>query len=339
MRECIKRPESQHISGLAADHRGDSNRSWGRRVRYCAALALVLLGATATAPAVATAATGSATLTELSGDEMKLSASVTENCTECIWFGEATVYSASMECPATWQSTGRGWVQKEQAREGPGTVSETEPVHRSGLEGPLVVCIYVHTEAGEELVGRSGPFDPKPPQPPPSSSTGTGNATLTEISGDELQLSVSVTENCTECVWLGYASVYSASAQCPPTWQGAGRNWVQKEKARRGPGTVSETQVVHRLGLGGPLVVCIYVEPKSNTNELVGRSGPFDPKPVPPPLVAPSSAPPPSPPLTRAQKLAKALKACKKKPRKRRGACQRRARKLYGPKNKKHRHH
>jgi hypothetical protein len=45
---------------------------------------------------------------------------------------------------------------------------------------------------------------------------------------------------------------------------------------------------------------------------------------------------PPSPPqhrsLTRAQKLGKALKACKKKPKKKRKACERTARKLYGHK-------
>ncbi len=38
-------------------------------------------------------------------------------------------------------------------------------------------------------------------------------------------------------------------------------------------------------------------------------------------------------PLTRAQKLAKALKACKKKPKSKRASCNRRARKLYGPKH------
>jgi hypothetical protein len=38
---------------------------------------------------------------------------------------------------------------------------------------------------------------------------------------------------------------------------------------------------------------------------------------------------PPSPPLTRAQKLAKALKACRRKPRKKRVACRRAARKRY----------
>jgi WD40 repeat protein len=43
-----------------------------------------------------------------------------------------------------------------------------------------------------------------------------------------------------------------------------------------------------------------------------------------------SGAPPKPKPLTRAQKLARALKACKKKPKKRRAACRARARRLYG---------
>jgi hypothetical protein len=38
--------------------------------------------------------------------------------------------------------------------------------------------------------------------------------------------------------------------------------------------------------------------------------------------------------LTRAQKLSKALKACKKKQKKERATCQARARKLYGAKSK-----
>lgn len=58
----------------------------------------------------------------------------------------------------------------------------------------------------------------------------------------------------------------------------------------------------------------------------------------PPLLASPTIAFPPegtpvylSPPLTRAQKLARALKACKKKPKHGRAACERRARKAYGP--------
>jgi hypothetical protein len=69
--------------------------------------------------------------------------------------------------------------------------------------------------------------------------------------------------------------------------------------------------------------------------------------PAPPIFATPSSVtfnglgnlpPPPSPPvakpLTRAQKLAKALKACKKKPKKRRAACEKQARKQYAPAKK-----
>src|SRR5262249_52879896 len=151
----------------------------------------------AAAPAVANAATGSATLTELSGEELMLEVSVTEECAGCFWFGEASVYAASTACPSEWEATGRGWVQQGPLREGPGTVTETETVKRFGLEGPLVVCVYVHTGAKSELVGRSGPFDPKPPPPPPPQASGTAN--LTELSGEEAQLSVSVTENCAEC--------------------------------------------------------------------------------------------------------------------------------------------
>lgn len=45
-----------------------------------------------------------------------------------------------------------------------------------------------------------------------------------------------------------------------------------------------------------------------------------------------TTTPAPSPPLSRVQKLAKALRACTKQPRRKRAACRARARKLYGPK-------
>jgi hypothetical protein len=143
----------------------------GRRVFRDAVLALLLFGVialtTATVPAVASAASGSATLTVLSGEELQLNVSVTEECSECFWYGQASVYPASAECPSTWTATAWGWVQNGGVRTGPGTVSETERINRFGLEGPLVVCIYVNANV-DELVGRSGPFDPKPaPAPPP----------------------------------------------------------------------------------------------------------------------------------------------------------------------------
>ena len=45
-----------------------------------------------------------------------------------------------------------------------------------------------------------------------------------------------------------------------------------------------------------------------------------------------SSSKPTSKPLTRAQKLAKALRACAKKPKRQRAACIKHAKKLYGAK-------
>lgn|GEM_PF-1937264 len=63
------------------------------------------------------------------------------------------------------------------------------------------------------------------------------------------------------------------------------------------------------------------------------------PTPAPTPI-ATTTTPTPTPKpivghrLTRAQKLAKALKACKKKPKGKRAACRKQARKRYGPKRK-----
>jgi hypothetical protein len=57
-----------------------------------------------------------------------------------------------------------------------------------------------------------------------------------------------------------------------------------------------------------------------------------------PGIAFPAEAEAPTPPksLTKAQKLSKALRACRHKPRKQRTACRREARKKYGPRSKKH---
>jgi hypothetical protein len=68
----------------------------------------------------------------------------------------------------------------------------------------------------------------------------------------------------------------------------------------------------------------IFATPASATFNGVGN---FEPSP-------PAAVKPKAKPLTRAQKLAKALKACGKKPKRKRAACKAQARKLYGPKSK-----
>jgi hypothetical protein len=77
--------------------------------------------------------------------------------------------------------------------------------------------------------------------------------------------------------------------------------------------------------LSGPISTAIG--PAENTTRTtVESSGATTPK---------SGSKPPAKPLTRAQKLAKALRACAKKPKRLRAACIRRAKKLYGAKAKK----
>ncbi len=71
--------------------------------------------------------------------------------------------------------------------------------------------------------------------------------------------------------------------------------------------------------------------PNDATPGSLSFHGPGNAVPAPAPVVKPT------PPLTRAQKLARALRACKKdKPKKRRVACEKQARKKYGAKKKAH---
>jgi len=193
---------------------------------------------------------------------------------------------------------------------------------------------------------------------PGVASADSSSATLTELSGEEMLLSVSVTflgsKECGErCKWFGFAEVHPASIECPPGFTESSLGaWIGEV---REAGTESGTAIANRYGHEGPLIVCVYVQEEKT--HLVGEFGPFDPQPppapgpspspapsppptgppttgsVPPSQSAPSSAPTPPTPLTRAQKLAKALKACNHKPKKRRAACRARARRLYGKKH------
>ncbi len=77
---------------------------------------------------------------------------------------------------------------------------------------------------------------------------------------------------------------------------------------------------------GVPSPPPLFATPPSATFSGVGN---FPPSSPPAPAVKPKAKP-----LTRAQKLAKALKACKAKPKKKRAACEAQARKSYGAKSK-----
>jgi hypothetical protein len=147
------------------------------------------------------------------------------------------------------------------------------------------------------------------------------------------------------------ASIESVGIECPPKFSdGEVGAWFTGQQPDTG--TVSGTEIVHRYLHEGPLIVCVYVH--HHVDELVGEFGPFDPKPPPspppsppapppssPPVSPPATAPAPPPsaplapkPLTRAQKLTKALRECMMKPKRKRAGCEATARKLYGPKHK-----
>jgi plastocyanin len=97
------------------------------------------------------------------------------------------------------------------------------------------------------------------------------------------------------------------------------------------PGTYTFHCSVHPTEMTGTITVTAA---GVTTTTMTGT-----PTPTPTPST-PGTTPSPTPkpiavhPLTRAQKLAKALKACKKKAKGKRAACVKRARKRYGPKKK-----
>jgi hypothetical protein len=139
-------------------------------------------------PATAAADSGGATVRTLpESEELQVSVEVQHECASekyCGWYGEATAYSASVECPSAFDLSHGVSVEPGEVKTEGGTGSWTFAFNPSGLASEVVVCLYIYSGGEESLVGQSHPFNratgrevlpqlPQEPGPPPRYPTRT----------------------------------------------------------------------------------------------------------------------------------------------------------------------
>ncbi len=157
--------------------RAENSRASGASRRLKVVGALLVLTCLAT-PAVVHADSGGATISTLPESEaLQGSVEVQHDCsgeTFCAWYGEASAYSAGVECPSTFDSSHGVWVGGGGVKTESGTDSGTFAFSPFGLPDEVKLCLYV-SASGDSLVGESHPFSrsagreilPQPPGPPP----------------------------------------------------------------------------------------------------------------------------------------------------------------------------
>lgn len=92
----------------------------------------------------------------------------------CVWYGEASAYSAGVECPSTFDLSHSVWVESGGVHTGSGTSAGTFTFDPYDLPAEVKLCLYVNAEESR-LVGESHPFNrrtgsevlPHAPSPPP----------------------------------------------------------------------------------------------------------------------------------------------------------------------------
>ena len=122
-----------------------------------------------------------------------------------------------------------------------------------------------------------------------------------------------------------YEIVVEGTSTAPPTKDPIKEISPTKEPTKEPP--AQEPSPTPTPTGGNPMAVTSTTPPAPSQGATTGP-------PVPPPTTL--STEKAAKPLTRAQKLAKALKQCKKQPKKKRAQCETNARKLYAPQHKSH---
>jgi hypothetical protein len=152
-------------------------------------IALVLL------PSVALADSGGATINTLPDSyQLEGRVEIQHQCggvfkaerESCLWYGEASQYPANVECPGTFDLTHSVWIQGGALESGSGTSSGSFSFVPESPE--VVLCLYVHDEGEDHLVGQSHPF-----------STATGSEVLPRPPGRQptrASLQVRVFDGC-----------------------------------------------------------------------------------------------------------------------------------------------
>lgn len=209
--------------------------------------------------------------------------------------------------------------------------------------GTWDVCLYAHGfGAGEGLLAEAPYVYPSP----------TGSITVTSHAPNALEVpgwmnaQVEVREPYSGPPgwrWWWAVTALPAGTSCPATF--APHSYIGSSTVREANFTIiPEYTVLDFPEAAGSYTLCLYVDIEDTPEagvRLIGSGSYTFPAATPlvPSLPAKATTAPPKPkPLTRAQKLSKALKACRRDRKKsKRMACEKQARKKYGPLQKKHR--
>jgi plastocyanin len=150
----------------------------------------------------------------------------------------------------------------------------------------------------------------------------------TIASGGSVKFSTGATNAPHGVVWTGGPAAPACGSTVPVGENASKEHWSGSCTFTQ-PGTYTFHCSVHTTEMIGSITVTAAGTTTTTTTT------------TPPPTPTPTTTTPPTTPkpvtvthLTRAQKLAKALKACKKKSKGKRAACIKRAHKRYGPKKK-----
>jgi hypothetical protein len=204
--------------------------------------------------------------------------------------------------------------------------------------GPWDICLYAHGFGGSEGLLAEDPYVYPSP---------TGTITVIRHAPNALELpwmtaKAEVTEPYSGppgWQWWWAVTALPAGTPCPATF--APHSYIGSSSVRESNAAIiPEYVTLYFTEASGAFALCLYVDienaPEGGIRLVGGGSYTFPPPPTAPlPVVTPtvhtSIVPPPKAP-TRAQKFAKVLKACKRKPRRKRAMCERQARKKYGKK-------
>ncbi len=322
-----------------------SNISLPRRaLRQVGCLTAGILAAFVLIPSIACAEGAHGTI-EVAGSEATFHVMVPpkEDWSSFSWFANAYTDTVSDHCAAP-DSNDLVAVSGEE--------TSTEASFSANLAqlrdhiGTWDICLYAHGFGpGEGLLAEAPYVYPSP--------TGTvtvlGRSTRAIMSPLELAGQMNAQARITEPYsgppgWRWWWAVTALPAGTPCSATFAPHSYIGSSSVRESNAAITpEYTTLYFPEASGTFALCLYVDIEDALEEgvrLIGSGSYTFPAATPPPPAAPATpvktATPIPKPLTRGQKLSKALKACRKERRKRkREACERKARKQYRPPRKK----
>jgi hypothetical protein len=251
------------------------------------------------------------------------------------WYADAYADSVGAHCDGPEKDDLLGLTEYEKSTD-EASFSSNLPEYRRHI-GPWDLCLYANGVGptfgeSEKLLAEAMYVYPPP----------TGTISLIARESHSLEVFFQITEPFSERDypdgeesqwdwWTEFTTIPGAAA-CPAS---PGVDAQRVGAIHNNDITFGESFLFVPSVESGALTVCLYVQiaktPEAGEWLVAAQTYTYESAAPPAPATPVTTAPPKPKPLTRAQKLAKALKACKKEPKKKRAACEKRAEKDYGP--------